>query len=118
MCLVVKEYGNTVIYTANVGDSRAVLKHGKSGAIRLSTDHRPCEREELERIAKAGGVIMGGRVGGSLAITRALGDHILFKSGVIPNPSISRHEVKRSDTYLVIASDGVWDALSDEVREV
>ena len=61
---------------------------------------------------------MGGRVGGSLAITRALGDHILFKSGVIPNPSISRHEVKRSDTYLVIASDGVWDALSDEVREV
>ena len=34
---------------------------------------------------------MGGRVGGSLAITRALGDHILHKSGVIPNPSISRH---------------------------
>lgn len=115
VCLVTKEYGNPVLYTANVGDSRAVLKQGKAGALRLSTDHRPCEREELERIARVGGVIMGGRVGGSLAITRALGDHMLFKSGVIPNPSISRHELKPSDKYLILASDGVWDAMSDEV---
>jgi len=58
---------------------------------------------------------MMGRVGGQLAITRSIGDHSLRKAGVVPNPSIYRHSIKSTDKYLVIATDGVWDSLSEKV---
>jgi serine/threonine protein phosphatase PrpC len=54
-----------------------------------------------------------GRVGGSLAITRAFGDHSLKKDGVIAKPYIKKHILRTTDKFLVIASDGVWDALED-----
>jgi protein phosphatase 1L len=34
--------------------------------------------------------------------------------GVIANPSISKHFISERDRYIVIASDGVWDVISDE----
>ena len=56
---------------------------------------------------------MDGRVGGTLAITRAFGDHSLKKDGVIAKPYIKKHVLRSTDKYLVIGSDGVWDALED-----
>lgn len=56
---------------------------------------------------------MENRVGGSLAVTRAFGDHGLKKEGVIANPYINKHVLKPFDKCVVIASDGVWDVLED-----
>ena len=56
---------------------------------------------------------MDNRVGGSLAITRAFGDHSLKKDGVIAKPFVNRHILRSFDKYLVIASDGVWDTIED-----
>ena len=53
-------------------------------------------------------------MGGSLAITRAFGDHSLKRDGVIAKPYIKKHVLRSSDRYLVVASDGVWDALEDQ----
>ena len=53
------------------------------------------------------------RVGGSLAVTRAFGDHSLKKDGVIAKPYINKLILKSCDKFLVVASDGVWDVLSD-----
>lgn len=42
----------------------------------MSFDHKPEDKEELERIHKAGGrVTMDGRVNGGLNLSRAIGDH-------------------------------------------
>ena len=57
---------------------------------------------------------MENRVGGTLAITRAFGDHSLKKEGVTAKPFINKHAIKPFDKFLVIASDGVWDALEDQ----
>ena len=60
-------------YTANIGDSRAVLCRS-SKSIPLSTDHKPDLPSEHNRIEKAGGYIEKNRINGSLNLSRAFGD--------------------------------------------
>ena len=43
-------------------------------AERLSVDHKCTLEKEAERIRKSGGIIAFNRLGGSLAISRSLGD--------------------------------------------
>lgn len=49
-------------------------------AVNLSVDHKPELELEKERINKAGGFIHGGRVNGSLNLTRAIGMSIELQS--------------------------------------
>jgi serine/threonine protein phosphatase PrpC len=47
-----------ICYTANVGDSRAVLvSGGGKDVVGLSRDHKPSDVDEYNRIIKAGGQI-------------------------------------------------------------
>eukprot|EP00002_Diphylleia_rotans_P003850 TRINITY_DN12732_c0_g1_i1.p1 TRINITY_DN12732_c0_g1~~TRINITY_DN12732_c0_g1_i1.p1 ORF type:complete len:825 (+),score=126.80 TRINITY_DN12732_c0_g1_i1:71-2545(+) len=102
-----------VIISANAGDSRAILiRSGK--AIRLSHDHKPTVPEEEERIRSLGGYVSDtGRINGLLAVSRGFGDCNL-EPYVTSEPYIK--EVKRdvSDEWLVLASDGLWDVLTDQ----
>lgn len=66
---------------------------------------------------KVGGFVMGGRVGGQLAISRSIGDHSLRDVGVVPNPSVKRLIIRPTDRWVVIASDGIWDSLSEKEVE-
>ncbi len=101
-----------MLYVANVGDTRAVLS--KSGqAERMSVDDKCDNIDEQIRIKQSNGLIVMNRVGGVLAVTRAFGDHSLKDSGLIAIPHIVKYTLKPFDKFLVIASDGVWDELSD-----
>lgn len=113
MTVVRQEMGNRVLYVANLGDTRAVLSRNGS-AERLSYDHRGTDAAEIERVKSVGGFVLDGRVGGTLAITRAFGDHSLKKQGVIAKPSIKKHTLRSTDKFLIIASDGVWDSMEDQ----
>ena len=113
MAIVRQEMGQKVVYVANVGDTRAVMS--KNGvAERMSYDHKATDQGEFERIKAAKGCILDGRVAGTLAITRAFGDHSLKVFGVIANPYIKKHILKITDKFLILASDGVWDGLEDQ----
>ena len=110
--MVRREGLNNVLYVANVGDTRAVLS--KSGqAERMSVDDKCDNIDEQIRIKQSNGLIVMNRVGGVLAVTRAFGDHSLKDSGLIAIPHIVKYTLKPFDKFLVIASDGVWDELSD-----
>lgn len=61
------------IIVANAGDSRSVLCRAGQ-AIQLSYDHKPENPLESQRIARAGGMIINGRVNGGLNLSRSLGD--------------------------------------------
>lgn len=87
----------------------------KSGqAERLSVDHRCDNPDEVARIKAQGGIMLDSRVGGVLAVTRAFGDHSLKKSGVSAIPHVLKYTLKPFDKFMIIASDGVWDELSDQ----
>ncbi|EER05819.1 protein phosphatase 2c, putative [Perkinsus marinus ATCC 50983] len=49
-----------------------------------------------------------------LAMSRAFGDTIAASAGVIAEPEISKHDTSNKDKFIVIASDGVWDFMSNE----
>lgn len=107
------ESAHKVLYIANVGDTRALLS--RNGVEeRLSVDHRLSEKSEHDRVTQSGGLILNDRVGGSLILTRAFGDYALKDSGVIVTPTIRKHFIRPFDRFVVVASDGVYDTLTDQ----
>ncbi|KAJ1690295.1 hypothetical protein LUZ63_014450 [Rhynchospora breviuscula] len=112
---VVSVVGPKHIIVANCGDSRAVLCRDGT-PVALSTDHKPDRPDELKRIEDAGGRVIywdGARVLGMLAMSRAIGDNYL-KPYVIPDPEVTVTERSNSDEFLILASDGLWDVVSNE----
>lgn len=110
------------IWIANAGDSEAVLgKRSPNGCepVLLSQKHKPSDNDEKERIKKAGGHVVFGRVMGSLAVARALGDKD-FKfpynkadaDFVSAEPYITKLELLPDYEFLIISCDGLWDRLS------
>ncbi|CAN8229773.1 unnamed protein product [Cochlearia groenlandica] len=103
------------LLVANVGDSRAVICRG-GNAIAVSRDHKPDQSDERQRIEDAGGFVMWAgtwRVGGVLAVSRAFGDRLL-KQYVVADPEIQEVKVDSSLEFLILASDGLWDVVSNE----
>ncbi|KAH7293123.1 hypothetical protein KP509_28G012900 [Ceratopteris richardii] len=102
------------IVVANCGDSRAVLcRNGQ--AIPLSVDHKPDREDEMARIEAAGGKVIcwnGWRVLGVLAMSRAIGDHFL-EPYIIAEPEVTMLRRSHKDECLILASDGLWDVISN-----
>ena len=49
-----------------------------------------------------------------LAMSRSIGDFIASSVGVIPNPEIIEYSLNKSSEYMIIASDGIWQFMSNE----
>ncbi|KAG8871897.1 Protein phosphatase 2C 1 [Tulasnella sp. 331] len=105
-------YTRRVLYTANVGDARAVLSRGGK-AIRLTYDHKGSDKAEVKRITEAGGFVLNNRVNGVLNVTRSLGDTAM-KEFVVGSPYTSEMELIPEDEFLIIACDGLWDVVEDQ----
>lgn len=105
------------LYVANTGDSRAIVCEDAT-PIPLSTDHKPMDLKEMNRIRAAGGDVFLGRVQGILAVARAFGD-IDFKgesgeTGFITcEPDIKMWTINEKTEFIVLACDGVWDVMSN-----
>lgn len=57
----------------------------------------------------------GLRVMGILQCTRAIGDKDLQSYGVIPTPDVLSLPRTGHEEFLVLATDGLWDVMSNEV---
>ncbi|CAO2148300.1 unnamed protein product [Urochloa humidicola] len=108
------------VVVAHCGDSRAVLcRGGVSGGaapLPLSSDHKPDRPDEQERIEAADGRVIfwkGARVLGVLAMSRAIGDGYL-KPYVSSVSAVTVTELGEDDECLILASDGLWDVVSNE----
>ncbi len=100
---------------ANTGDSRVIIGTGEGVRV-LTRDHKPGDGPELARIEALGGTVAVfgvPRVGGILAISRALGD-VCLKPFVTPEPRIIEGTLGTENDRAVLACDGVWDVLSPE----
>lgn len=112
--------GKYQVSLANVGDSRAVLVN-ETSINDLTEAHRPSTESELRRVQAAGGKVTGDRhkrLNGRLAVTRALGDHLVKSTskGLISIPYVHDTLVldKTSNSAIIMASDGLWDVVSDQ----
>eukprot|EP00946_MAST-07B_sp_MAST-7B-sp1_P003518 g3518.t1 len=114
------------LYCANAGDSRTVLSRAGK-AIDLSTDHKPSNLSEEQRVREAGGFVLMGRVMGKLAVSRAIGDsefkdpesRLLAEFSissplVVPEPEVTVTHIAPSDEFLILACDGLWDIFSSQ----
>jgi len=123
---------------SNVGDSRAVLGRidpatGRMHARDLSEDHKPDGAKERARIEGGGGRVHPSLVPGrgfagparvwdpsqrfGLATSRSMGDTVYAgpnRSGVIAEPEVTTHKLDRSDKFVILGSDGVWDRISSQ----
>ncbi|XP_023263364.1 protein phosphatase 1A-like isoform X1 [Seriola lalandi dorsalis] len=109
------------IYFINCGDSRTLLCHNGE-VVFYTEDHKPFNPREKERIQNAGGSVTLQRVNGSLAVSRALGDFDFKEVDwrpqteqlVSPEPEVYELERTPEDEFLILACDGVWDAIGNE----
>jgi serine/threonine protein phosphatase PrpC len=106
--------GNLVV--SNAGDCRAVIcRDGASEA--LTCDHRAGREDERQRIENLGGIvdIRHGvwRVQGSLAVSRAIGDSHM-KEWISAEPDTRKIEITSDCEFLILASDGLWDKVSNQ----
>eukprot|EP00622_Pseudochattonella_farcimen_P002682 FR737663.1.p1 GENE.FR737663.1~~FR737663.1.p1 ORF type:complete len:219 (+),score=40.06 FR737663.1:58-657(+) len=122
------------MWSSNIGDSRVTAGERKNGSIvfrTVSEDQKPDSPGEKERILAAGGrvfavqyddgidgpqrVWLGNMDIPGLAMARSLGDTIAHSAGVISAPVIT-HEIldPTKSALLVIASDGLWEFMTDE----
>lgn len=105
------------VICCNSGDSRAIIVRRDGTTVALSEDHKPDLMRETKRINALGGrVIHWGRwrVEGVLAVSRSIGDARL-KPYVTAEPDVIEHELGEDDMFLVVASDGVWDTMSNDL---
>ncbi|KAI4984267.1 hypothetical protein ZWY2020_047965 [Hordeum vulgare] len=125
---VLKQGHNLII--GNLGDSRAILgtrnEDGQLIAVQLTVDLKPNIPSEAQRIRQHRGRIFAlpeepevARVwlpkynSPGLAMARAFGDFCLKEYGLISMPEVSCHRVTEKDEFVVLATDGVWDVLSN-----
>lgn len=126
---LVKQGQDLVI--GNVGDSRAVLgtrvQDNSLSAVQLTVDLKPNLPREAERIRQCKGRVFAlhdepevSRVwlphndSPGLAMARAFGDFCLKDFGLIAVPDVSYHRLTERDEFIVLATDGVWDVLSNK----
>ena len=132
-CVMVFQVGDKII-CANVGDSRAIMiKNDK--IIPLSIDQKPNDPEEEKRIIQHGGEVSQyeedgeksgpfrvwkkGEVYPGIAMSRSIGDLLASTLGVIPEPVFTEETIGDDTNFIVVASDGVWEFLSNErVRDI
>ncbi len=117
------------IFTINLGDSRTLISQGDS--LYTTVDQKPNDPKEKARIEKAGYFVkleFGSRiyrVGGILAVARALGDN-KFKThesspnvywgedaSVSPVPVVKKYKRVGNETIL-IACDGIFDVINND----
>lgn len=113
LCVILVYRDN--IYCASVGDCRAVMSRN-SQPVQLSIDHNisePPERKRVQELLTREGYVKG------LMVTRSLGNVSISTrlkvEGQIATPSLSSFPIVCDDSFVIIASDGLYEVVSNEV---
>ncbi|KAK8926064.1 putative protein phosphatase 2C 73 [Platanthera zijinensis] len=119
------------LLVANLGDSRAILgtrnEKNKLVPVQLTVDQKPNLPGEIERIKSCKGRVFALKEEPDvhriwlpdddcpgLAMARAFGDFCLKDYGLISTPQLSSWRLTEKDEFVVLATDGLWDVLSNK----
>ncbi|XP_019435913.1 PREDICTED: probable protein phosphatase 2C 65 [Lupinus angustifolius] len=127
--VTVIKHGDQLII-GNLGDSRAILctraDDNHCVPIPLTVDLKPDVPSEASRIANCGGRVFSAKEDPGvkriwmpeedcpgLAMSRAFGDFCLKNCGLTSVPDVFSRKLSKQDQFVVLASDGVWDVLTN-----
>ena len=106
------------ILVMNAGDCRLVASEGGTAEAK-TTDHSPEKNEqERKRLEKLGVAVDGGYVDGQIQVSRALGNisHTGKKvPGIVCTPDVSVVSIQDTTEFVLLATDGVWDAIREQL---
>ncbi|XP_074274893.1 putative protein phosphatase 2C 15 [Silene latifolia] len=115
------------VTVACVGDSRCILDVQGGAVSDLTVDHRLEDNvEERQRVTASGGevgrlsIVGGVEIGplrcwpGGLCLSRSIGD-VDVGEFIVPIPYVKQVKLSSAGGRLIIASDGIWDAISSEM---
>jgi protein phosphatase 1L len=116
LCLIhYIENNENYINVFNVGDSRCIICRDTI-AIPLTVDHKPMMPVEKRRIEKLGGnIYFDGndyRIK-DLSVSRAFGD-LNVEPYVSAKPDIYKYRLEKTDRFIVLACDGLYDVMSNQ----
>ena len=117
--------GETLATSFTNDPSRIWISHA------LSRDHKPDLKAEKDRILSSNGRVdtfrepNGDPIGPArvwlkndnipgLAMSRSIGDAVAQSVGVSAEPELYEVDLSEDDKFLVLASDGVWEFISNE----
>lgn len=117
------------LIVGNLGDSRAVLctrDRDQLIAVQLTVDLKPDIPSEASRICSCEGRVFAAEEEPDvyriwmpdddcpgLAMSRAFGDFCLKDYGLIATPDVFYRKITKQDEFVVLASDGIWDVLTN-----
>ncbi|ODQ77915.1 hypothetical protein BABINDRAFT_163286 [Babjeviella inositovora NRRL Y-12698] len=114
-CMTVAFIKDKKLYTANIGDTMALLARGNGEYVTLAVKHDPTKRHEFERIRAGGGYVSSnGMVDGVVDVSRAIGFVDLLPH-IHAGPDISEVDITYTDESIIIATKSLWDHIAYEV---
>ena len=123
---------NDILICSNIGDSQCYIFNCSSEDLwtfePLSNPHLASDENEQKRILEMGGdvhpyyeqdgiyegpdrIYVKNKVYPGLVMSRTFGDLLAKKIGVISEPEIIIKKIDNNTKYIVLGSDGLWDAL-------
>ena len=109
--------GQTFINVINLGDCRIVTVDEDGKFNQITTDHKPDDKIEKERIEKMGGDIYADTDGviriGDLSLSRSFGDGDNAPY-VTQKPDTFIVNISNNTKYIVMGCDGLWDVIQNK----
>lgn len=119
----------TTVFVFNIGDSRTcfhfktetglvnklLVKSGmpvKTGSFWVTVDHTYANPQEVARVKAAGGKIVNGRLNGTLAMTRSVGDASVG-AGLSCEPDVIWVKRSQINNHILMYSDGVYENVKE-----
>ncbi|GMH38468.1 hypothetical protein BSKO_06352 [Bryopsis sp. KO-2023] len=128
-------FENEELMFGNVGNSRGLVCRKASSCTELrkmamtenleslvslkTEDHTPNQPDERNRVVESGNSVekVRGkwRLNGELELSRAIGDLAYRSKGLISDADfLGWHEIRKEESFLILASDGVFETMSSE----
>ncbi|KAG2454060.1 hypothetical protein HYH02_001101 [Chlamydomonas schloesseri] len=116
-----------LVLVANVGDAKCILARAPeqpaSGASAAASQPKPkaivLTKEhtaliERQRIEKAGGTVVNGRLAGRIQISRSFGDAAFKKLGCSAVPDVTAFPLTARDRFMLLGCDGFWGVFGSQ----
>ena len=112
------KYGDEIhMNIINLGDCRLVIVYSNGEYKQVTTDHKPDDPKEKQRLELMGGEIYRDSEGtiriGDLSLSKAFGDGDNLPY-ISQKPDVFYKRITSLSKYVVMGCDGLWDVINNE----